>query len=547
MAVPNREDPRPEHPRPEYPRPQFAREDWLCLNGTWDFRAAGEPWTQITVPFCPEAPLSGIGRTEPMPEVWYRRRVTVPSAWSGRQVLLHFQAVDYDATVWVDDDEVARHRGGFTPFTATLPPGAAGREVEITVRALDDLESSRPRGKQSRRLENWGCFYTRTTGMWQTVWLEPVPEVHLLRPRITPDVAGRRLQLRLPVSSSPPGWRVRARTAGAETEVDTGLDYEASAFLQLPPAEARLWSPADPFLYPIELELVDAAGRIADRATTYAGLRGIARDGTRLLLNGEPVFQRLVLDQGYWPDGVMTAPSDGALRADIELGLAAGFNGARLHQKVFEERYLYHADRLGYLVWSEFPSWGGVPDAAFVAQWLEAVRRDVSHPCVIGWCALNETEDDVADVAAALWLAAKLADGSRPVLDASGWRHLVAEADVGDAHDYEQDASKLAAKYAQPGGDRPFFVSEFGGALWSAEGGWGYGETPASAEDWLARFEALTGALLANPAIFGYCYTQLTDVYQEQNGIFMFDRRPKFDLERLRQAQLRAPAYELRP
>jgi glycosyl hydrolase family 2 len=536
----------PQHPRdhtaviarPEYPRPQFRRPEWLNLNGTWEFRVGGGPWTRITVPFCPEASLSGVGRTGPMAEVWYRRRVTVPAEWRGRDVLLHFQAVDYDATVWVDDDELARHRGGFTPFTAMLPANAAGREIEITVRVLDDIESPQPRGKQSRRPENWSVFYTRTTGIWQTVWLEPVPEVRLLRPRLLPDVAGRRLLIRQPVSHSRPGWRVRARAGDAAATADLGLDFAPLLVLD---GLTRLWSPADPFLYDLELELLDPSGGVADAATSYAGLRGVARDGRRLLLNGEPVFQRLVLDQGYWPDGVMTAPSDDALRADIELAQAAGFNGARLHQKVFEERYLYHADRLGHLVWAEFPDWGGIPDVAYAAQWLEALQRDESHPCIVGWCPLNETEGEISDAARALWLGAKQADGSRPVLDASGWTHAVPEADVGDTHDYEQDPAKLARSSA--GDPRPFFVSEFGGAQLGGEG-WGYGETPASAEAWLQRFEALTGALLASPDVFGYCYTQLTDVYQEENGVYTFERRPKVDAARLRAAQLRPAAYE---
>jgi beta-galactosidase/beta-glucuronidase len=532
-------------PRAEHPRPQFVRPDWLCLNGAWEFRAGAERWTEITVPFCPEAPLSGVGRTAPMPEVWYRRRAQVPAAWAGREVLLHFQAVDYDATVWVDGEEVARHRGGFTPFSALLPSSVAGCEIEITVRALDDLESPQPRGKQTQRPESWGVFYTRTTGIWQTVWLEPVPEVRLLRPRITPDLAGGRLLIRQPVSDSRPGWRVRARAAGVEAAASLGGDYEALLVLQLPPGEARLWSPADPHLYEIHLELLDGSGTVADRASTYAGLRGIARDGKRLLLNGIPVFQRLVLDQGYWPDGVMTAPTDEALRKDVELGLAAGFNGARLHQKVFEERYLYHADRLGYLVWSEFPDWGGIADAAYVAQWLEAIERDASHPAIVGWCGLNETPTEIPEAMRAMWLAAKLADGSRPVLDASGWTHLVPQADLTDAHDYEQDPAKLTATYSERDDPRPFFVSEFGGALWSEAGGWGYGDAPRSESEWLERFEMLVGALLDNPALFGYCYTQLTDVYKEQNGVYTFDRRPKFDLDRIRGAQQRPAAYEL--
>ena len=259
-------------PRPEHPRPQLVRPDWLSLNGRWDFRVGSEPWTSITLPFCPEAPLSGVGRTEPMPEVWYRRRVEIPSAWRGREVLLHFQAVDYDATVWAGEEQVAHHRGGFTPFTAEL--GRRAGELEITVRARDDLESPQPRGKQSRRPDNWSTFYTRTTGIWQTVWLEAVPEVRLLRPRISADLAGRRFLVRQPLSRSRPGWLVRGTllAAGqpvAEALAEVGLDFEPLLILALPEAAARPWSPADPFLYDLRLEVLDANGVLVDSAASY--------------------------------------------------------------------------------------------------------------------------------------------------------------------------------------------------------------------------------------------------------------------------------------
>ena len=575
-------------PRPEHPRPQFVRPDWLNLNGEWEFEvdpsddglerglAARSLAERITVPFCPEAPLSGIGRTEPMAAVWYRRRFTAPAGWAGRTVLLHFQAVDYDATVWVDGVEVARHRGGFTPFTAVLPPSER-TEREIVVRARDDLESPKPRGKQTQRLENYSCFYTRTTGIWQTVWAEPVPAVHLRRPRLTPDLGGARFLVEQPVTDAPAGWSVRAAVPGVvEETVPLGASFTALIVLALPRGEARPWSPADPHLYDLQIQLLDSGGAVVDELSSYAGLRGFARRGRLLLLNGEPFFQRLVLDQGYWPEGILTAPSDAELRADIERAQAVGFNGARLHQKVVEERFLHHADRLGYLCWGEFGDWGSstaqgvhAPAVTYAAQWLEAVERDRSHPCLAGWCPLNETGEvlgdsitDLDDATRAMWLGAKLADSSRPVLDASGYSHRVPEADVYDAHDYEQDPEVFAARhgsgaqpFANPGGEgeawslayggQPYFVSEFGGARWSpGSEGWGYGADPRSEDEFLSRFEALTGTLLGNPDMFGYCYTQLTDVYQEENGLYTFDRRPKFDAARLRAAQQRPAACE---
>ncbi len=589
-------------PRSEYPRPQFRRSDWLCLNGEWQFEIdAGDSGLErgllerelrdrIIVPFCPESPLSGVGCTDFMNAVWYRRTVTIPKEWSGRRVLLHFQAVDYDTTVWVNGVEVGRHRGGFTPFTCNVSGVASpGETVTIVVRARDDYRPPQPRGKQSQRYANYGCLYTRTTGIWQTVWMEPVPGPALRRPRLTPDVTNSLIRLEQPITNNRPGLRVRATlrdTDGVVCTAAVAADTDLTPHLDLPVSEGRrrLWSPRDPHLYDVEIELLDANGTTIDRATSYAGLRSVTIDGQAIRINGEVVFQRLVLDQGYYADGIMTAPSDEALRRDIELSLAAGFNGARLHQKVFEERFLYHADRLGYLVWGEFADWGCrgygpeddqlQPGATYITQWLEVLARDYSHPCIIGWCPLNETGQPISDrftvlddATRALYLATKAMDTTRPVLDASGYSHRVFEADVYDCHDYEQDLGKfqthhsglatgepfyngpLDRPWSIPYQDQPFFVSEFGGIWWKPdakadEDSWGYGERPKTVEEFYQRFETLCGILLDNAHMFGYCYTQLTDVYQEQNGLFTFDRRTKFDLERLRRAQQRPAAIE---
>ncbi|ARQ67926.1 glycoside hydrolase family 2 protein [Streptomyces marincola] len=598
-------------PRPEYPRPQFVRGDWLNLNGTWQFefdrgdsgRERGllerDLTGEITVPFCPESELSGIGETDFLEAVWYRRTLTPPAEWAGRRLLLHFQAVDYDTTVWVNGTEVARHRGGFTPFTADLGGVAEpGEEITVTVRARDPKSGPQARGKQAVRYANHDCNYTRTTGIWQTVWLEPVPEVHLRRPRITPDLAGSAFHLELPLSGNRPGYRVRAvlSDAGGEVaraEARADLDLAPRLHLPVPGDRVRTWSPEDPHLYGLRLELLDADGSVADAADSYAGLRAVGIRGKAITLNGESVFQRLVLDQGWYPDGLMTAPSDEALVRDIELAMAAGFNGARLHQKVFEERFLYHADRLGYLVWGEFGDWGcevgGTsgdnqrPDASYVGQWLEAVERDYSHPSIVGWCPLNETYQRLHDritqldaVTRAMYLATKAMDTTRPVVDASGYAHRVAETDVYDAHTYEQDPAAFAKQVAGldrdepyvnahrdghawslPYRGQPYFISEFGGIWWHPETAaeargddrresWGYGDRPRDEEEFHQRFAGLTGVLLDDPGMFGYCYTQLTDVFQEQNGIYRFDRTTKLDVDRVREAQTRPAAIERR-
>ena len=607
-----------EIPRSEYPRPQFVRPDWLCLNGEWQFEFdQGDSGLErgildraltgsITVPFCPESELSGVGNHDFHSAVWYRRKVVIPKAWTGRKVLLHFQAIDYDATVWVDKIEVGRHRGGFSPFTCDLSGVAEpGETVTLVVRARDEHTRLQPRGKQAVSYAPSGVMYVRTTGIWQSVWLEPVPEVALRRPRLTPDLANSMIRLEQPITNNRPNLKLRVTVSDALGEVVTGecradLDLTPRLDLLVPEERRRPWSNQDPHLYDLVIQLRDQDGCVIDQATSYAGLRSVAIDRKAIKLNGEVVFQRLVLDQGYYPDGIMTAPNDEALQTDIELSLAAGFNGARLHQKVFEERFLYHADKMGYLLWGEFGDWGclatdptsgaqsgngmQLPGSDYVTQWLEVLERDYSHPSIIGWCPLNETWQSLTDkittlddVTRAMYLATKAMDVTRPVLDASGYSHRVPEADVYDSHDYDQNPETFAKRHAGlvrdepyvnnseqwPGGlltlnnknwslpykGQPYFVSEFGGIWWNAdlaedEESWGYGERPKNIAEFYDRFERLCAVLLGNKDMFGYCYTQLTDVYQEQNGIYKFNRGTKFDMERIRKAQQRTAANE---
>ena len=607
-------------PRDEYPRPQFVRRDWLNLNGQWQFEIdqgdsgidrgllEGELSGAITVPFCPESRLSGIENHDYLNAVWYRRQRNHsrgvggpprPAAFPGRRLRRH---------------GVGQRRRGRVAIAAgsrRLPATCTarrrrGEEAVIIVRARDTAERPQPRGKQAREYGPHRAIYVRTTGIWQTVWMEPVPDLALRRPRLTPDVAGGVIRVEQPLTGNAPGMRLRAtlsdadgRVAGAECAAD--LDLAPRLDLHIPEGRRRLWQAGAPHLYDVAIALVDGTGAVVDEAASYTALRAVSIDGKAIRLNGEVVFQRLVLDQGYYPDGIMTAPTDAALRRDIELSMAAGFNGARLHQKVFEERFLYHADQLGYLVWGEFGDWGcrlegpidgehQRPGAEYVTQWLEVLERDYSHPCIVGWCPLNETWQRLGDritvlddVTRGMFLATKAMDTTRPVLDSSGYSHRVPESDVYDSHDYSQDPEQLAANQAgladgKPylnsaaswgmpertlerlaGGlqwsiayrGQPYFVSEFGGIWWNPEAAagedsWGYGERPRTLEEFYARFERLCAVLLDNPDMFGYCYTQLTDIYQEQNGIYKFDRAGKFDLARLRAAQQRAAAIEQR-
>lgn len=581
-------------PRPEYPRPQFARDEWLCLNGVWDFTIgqdedgfAGGDIRHITVPFAPESALSGLSATGFLDTVWYRREVSVPVEWDGRRTILHFQACDYDATVWVNGALVGQHRGGFTPFAFDVTDLiAADRRASIVVRAVDANDQIQPRGKQSRRAENYEAYYTRSTGIWQTVWMEPVHATRVERPRITPNLASGSFEFDLPVTNGIDGTTVDIIVSDAAGEVAraavvVGRSAHVSTTIGLPQSRVVAWSPQNPHLYDIEF-VVRNGGEIVDRVQSYAGLRSIAISGRQVLFNGEPLFQRLVLDQGWYPDGLMTAPDDAALIKDIVLAMEAGFNGARLHQKVFEERYLFHADRLGFLVWGEFADWGARRNgeqkhtSTFVTEWIEAVNRDYSHPSIVGWCPLNETFEPISDERTALddvtqgmYLATKRLDSTRPVIDASGYSHRVVGADVYDSHSYEQDPEKFAAQmsglrdgqpfvnqaedgaqWSIPYAGQPYFCSEFGGIWWSesentSTGSWGYGEAPRTREEWYRRAEGLFNVLLSNPDMFGYCFTQLTDVFQEKNGLFTFDREPKFDLDRIRAVQSQPAAIEM--
>ena len=615
------EESNPAVPRPEHPRPQMVRPTWLNLNGQWDFEIdRGDSGLErgllnrdlqssILVPFAPESVASGIGDTDFMEAVWYRRTVTIPN-WGGLRTLLHFGAVDFETTVWVNGIEVIRHEGGFTPFTADLTDVAsAGQAATITVRARDHRHQLQARGKQAVQYGNSDCNYTRTTGIWQTVWLEGVPEVHLLRPRITPSLASGTVTVVTPLSNSRPGISLRATLTDARGQVTTDwisgdLEMAPSLRLVIPVDRLRPWSPEDPHLYGLRIECLAADGQVIDAIDSYTGVRSIAINGKAILLNGERLFQRLVLDQGLWPDTLMTAPTDAALVRDIQLAQDAGFNGARLHQKVFEERFLYHADRMGYLCWGEFADWGcnnlgpdskdhGIngdnqqPTASYVNEWVEAVARDYNHPSIVGWCPLNETKQLLHDrptvldqVTRAMFRATKLADPTRPVIDASGYSHRVLDTDVYDAHNYEQDPKAFAEAMSGLAKDRPFintdirvrhdtgeeivtpmsvpyrgqpyFVSEFGGIWWDPDHveldghdttqSWGYGQRVADEQELQERFAGLTGVLLDDPLMFGYCYTQLTDTFQEQNGIYRFDRTTKLDISRIRAAQERPAA-----
>lgn len=552
-------------PRPEHPQPQMERSAWRSLNGAWqfafDFGRSGLDRhferrdaldTTITVPFCPESVLSGVHYTDFIPAVWYARGFTLtPEELSGR-VLLHFGAVDYEAHVFVNGEPAGTHRGGYTSFCFDITDLCRAGENRLSVYAEDDNRSGKqPHGKQCESFDSQGCDYTRTTGIWQTVWLEFVPETYIQSVQYYSNITEGTLLVQAKLCGAGT-FTVKASFEGRPCGEASARAENGFAAVTLPLSELHLWDVGRGNLYDLTLTFG------GDSVKSYAGMREVRIEGRRVLLNGRPVFQRLVLDQGFYPDGIYTAPDDSALVRDIELSLAAGFNGARLHQKVFEPRFLYHCDRLGYLAWGEMANWGldySDPAAleAFLGEWLDAVGRDFNHPSIVGWCPFNETWDregrrQLDSLLAMVYRVTKQLDPTRPCIDTSGNFHVVT--DIYDVHDYEQDPASFAAHYEafrtggafydaqaarqQYDGKKPMFVSEYGGIKWNPQGdvekAWGYGDGPATEEAFIERYRGLTEALLSNPNMFGFCYTQLYDVEQETNGLYTYSREPKFDM-----------------
>ena len=568
-------------PRPEYPRPQFERSEWINLNGQWsytfDFSRSGMDRElfrsegfdgQITVPFAPQSELSGVGFTDFIPEMWYQRRLEIPADWDGKRILLHFGAVDYIASIYIDGRIAGRHWGGSSSFTVDITRMvSAGKTHNLVIRVEDDERSGEyAKGKQCGRFASFGCEYTRTTGIWQTVWMEAVHKDGLKDVYVIPDLDQSRFVFRPEYYAVQQGQKLRIRIIdNGKTVSEKTIPATAQSQAELTVKKVKTWSPEDPYLYDIEYDVLSAEGKVIDHVKAYAGMRKIQVIGNRIYLNDEPVYLRLVLDQGFYPDGIWTAPTDEALKRDIELSMAAGFNGARLHQKIFEPRFHYWADRLGYLTWGESASWGAninrIGSARnFLTEWEETVVRDRNHPSIIMWTPFNETWEHPDNREAAREACRFVSDvydltrnlDYRPCHDVSGNYHV--KTDIFSVHQYEQDPGKFSAWIAPVDGKvrqhdlenreveydgQPYLVDEYGGIKWVvgqefSEISWGYGNAPKTIEEVYERMEDLTDAILYFDHICGYCYTQLTDVEQEQNGIYNYDRTEKFDMERIR-------------
>jgi beta-galactosidase/beta-glucuronidase len=568
--------------REAHPRPQFVREDWIDLNGTWRFAGdredsgldagwfagSGEIDGEILVPYPPESAASGVGDPAHWNVVWYERDVDVPARPDDGMWLLHFGAVDYRAQVWVDGELRAEHEGGHTPFSVPLRTPSAGGPIRITVRAEDRSDDlSQPRGKQDWQDRPHAIWYSRTTGIWQPVWLERVPRTHISRitwsSRIEHATVRAELEFSRPVPEHTPvhivlraGDRQLAQQTTAVTGSRATIDIAIPALAHDQDLHWALWSPSHPNL--VDAEVTLGRDGEADVLLSYLGLRSVAAADGRFLLNRHPSILRMALHQGFWPDSHLAASGD-ELRREVELAKELGLNGLRIHQKVEDPRFLYWCDRLGLMLWGEMPSsYGYSPTMVqrVMTEWLEVLRRDVSAPSIVAWVPLNESwgvrwiadREEQRHFARALYHLTHAFDGSRPVIANDGWEHTAT--DILGIHDYAPDGHLLAARYADASevggwgphemrifvGDsrhegQPVMITEFGGiSFHPAEGEdwYGYGAVP-DADAFAAKVDDLVRPLLANPAIIGFCWTQLTDTMQETNGLLTEQRRPKVD------------------
>jgi len=570
-----------------YPRPQFVRDAWLSLDGDWSFRFDDDKeglaqqwfneWPQsqtITVPFTYETKASGIGDERPHSCLWYERSFIVPEPYHNQRVILNFQAVDYKATVWINGKMAGEHEGGYAAFSFDITNYVLlDQENRVTVQVEDELSRTQPRGKQRWISDNFGCWYVQTTGIWQSVWLEFVAPAYVEKVRMTPDIDTSTIafdymlkglenyaphSLQLDINIWLHGKLVQQFKHVTEERFSYSYDLTSP---QAGEWQIALWSPEHPNLYDVEL-ILRHGDKVLDHVFTYFGMRKISTYKGNVLLNNVPIEQRMILDQGYWTDTHLTPPSEQALMEDIDKTLAMGFNGVRKHQKLEDPRYMYWCDRKGVLLWSEMAStyqFNEQAVTAFTKQWLEIVEQHYNHPCIVTWVPFNEswgisnilTSRKQQQFTEAIYHLTKSIDDTRLVIVNDGWEHTVS--DIITLHDYEELGEAFSARYIDKEAvlsnaisfnkhkfafaqgynykGQPIMISEYGGIAFNSEKGWGYGNQVASEQEFVERYNRITQAIKQTPYVSGYCYTQITDVQQEVNGLLKENREPKIDLE----------------
>lgn len=581
----------------DYPRPQLVRKKWENLNGEWDFifddKKEGElkKWYQefpeqsdvIQVPFTYETKLSGIQREEHHEQIWYHRVITLNKRAAGERVLLHFEGSDYITQVWVNGEQVGSHQGGYARFSFDITHVVLEGANEITVKVTDSMDMEQPRGKQRWMKDNFGCWYIQTTGIWKTVWLETVPETYLEQFKLTPDIQKNEIEINYQVHTEH-----LEQQYSIEAEISFHDQLIAKSSKQICRNEVQdvisvfspeefewgihMWSPEHPDLYDMKFTIMQA-GKVVDEVYSYFAMREIRIDKGNILLNGSPLYQRLILDQGYWKDSHLTPPNEEALIEDIDKIHELGYNGLRKHMKVEDERFLYWCDVKGMLVWSEMAAAYHFNDQAvenFTREWMEVVRQNYNHPCIITWTPFNESwgvpqievDRKQQQFTESIYHLTKSFDQMRPVIVNDGWEHTVS--DIITLHDYEEDGDVFFDRYAEHLEEivstklyhsrnksamangyeykgQPIIISEYGGIAFSGgeEGTWGYGNVVSSEADFLKRFDKITTAIKEIPYIVGFCYTQVSDVQQEINGLMDIERNYKISPEKIQEINCR--------
>lgn len=581
-----------------YPRPQLVRNSWTNLNGTWRFqfddnnRGEAEKWyekfpekqLEIQVPFTYETKLSGIEDTAQHKQVWYQRSIVlIEEEIVKKGVLLHFEGSDFVTKLWVNGEYVGLHRGGYARFSFDITRYLHAGENRVTVKVEDSESIEQPRGKQRWIKENFGCWYVQTTGIWKTVWMEFVPETYLSSLKMTPDLVEKAIYMEYELNDY-----VAESNLEIVTEIwfgDTLINRSGKPAFRnkvcdvisvyrpdVEPWGIYKWSVTEPNLYDVKICILKN-GEVLDEVGSYFGMRDIKIENGNILLNGRPIYQRLILDQGYWEESHLTPPDEEALIDDIDKIVAMGYNGVRKHMKVEDERFLYWCDKKGVFVWSEMAATYEFSDNAveeFTAEWIEVVRQNYNHPSIITWTPFNESWG-VPDIKTntmqqkfteAIYYLTKSMDSMRPVIVNDGWEHTIS--DIITLHDYEEDGdvfferyngnleklmssqiyhckdkSSMAEGYEYKG--QPIIISEFGGIAFSGggKGDWGYGHTVSSEEEFMKRFDKITTAIKKLPYVVGYCYTQVSDVQQEINGLLDKNHEYKLPAESLKEINCR--------